>query len=253
MSKGERQRTAREKLAEERKRQAARDKQRRLLVFVLGGLVAVGLIVALTVVVVNNQGKRDQVAVAYSGPSAPVTRQDDGSIAVAKAGVTAPVLEIYEDFQCPACQSFEEQSGETMLKLAADGKVKLVFRPFQLFQQEPLASVSRRGLNATFCAPTDKWLSLHHTLFEYQPMEGREGFTNEDLINWATDLGFNDPAFEKCVTDMQKAEQIEQATQYATAQKVESTPTVRLNGQPLQGDGMSPEGLRLAVEAAQQK
>ena len=45
--------------------------------------------------------------------------------ATLKAG--APTLDVFEDFQCPACKLFEDQMGATVASLAREGKVKAVY------------------------------------------------------------------------------------------------------------------------------
>jgi protein-disulfide isomerase len=253
MSKAARERTARERLAAERKRQEARAKQRRLLGIVLGAVVAVALVVVVTVIVLDQRGKRDQTATAYTGPQAPVTREADGSITMAKQGVTAPVLEVFEDFQCPACKSFEESTGKTVKELAAEGKVKVVYRPFHLFgeQRDPIKSNSLRSAAAALCVPADKWLSYHDALFKFQPREGSEGFATKDLVAWGKDVGVTDPNFEKCVTDQQKKAQVDSMTKFALdTRKVTGTPSVFLDGRKLENEIGDPASLRKAVTDA---
>ncbi|MEV8637644.1 thioredoxin domain-containing protein [Streptosporangium sp. NPDC051023] len=237
MSKNNRQRSARERIAEERRKEAARARQRKLLLGVLGGITVAAAAVVVVVVTQNNASRSDQKGIAYTGPLAPTVRQADGSILMAKDGVTAPTLEIFEDFQCPFCKKLEDSAGDAIYKAAADGKARVIFRPFQLFQApghpEPVPSVSRRGANAALCTPPGKWASYAKTLFAHQPVEGQNGFENKDLLNWARDLGFYDAGFDKCVTGMEKAGDLAKATQYAQDQKVNSTPTLRLNGKDL--------------------
>ncbi|MFB4316212.1 DsbA family protein [Actinomadura sp. 21ATH] len=256
MSKAARERSARERLAAERKRQAARAKQRRLLGIVIGAVVAVALVVVVTVIVLDQRGKRDQKAVAYTGPQAPLSREADGSIVMAKQGVTAPVLEVFEDFQCPACKSMEEATGKTIKELAAEGKVKVVYRPFHLFgeQRDPIKSNSFRSAAAALCVPADKWLSYHDALFKFQPREGSAGFANEDLVAWGKDVGVTDPNFEKCVTDQQKKAQVDSMTKYALEErKVTGTPSVFLDGRKLENEVGDPDALRKAVTDAAKK
>jgi protein-disulfide isomerase len=253
MSKAARERTARERLAAERKRQAARAKQRRLLAVVLGAVVAVALVVVVTVIVLDQRGKRDQTAAPYTGPQAPLSRQADGSIVMAKAGVTGPTLEIFEDFQCPACKQFEESTGKTVKQLASEGKVKVVYYPFHLFgeQREPIKGNSMRSAAAALCVPADKWLSYHDALFKFQPQEGSDGFATKDLVAWGKDVGVTDAGFEKCITDQQKKPQVESMTKYALeTRKVNSTPTVFLNNRKLENELGSPASLEKAVTDA---
>lgn len=178
MSKAARERSARERLAAERKRQAARQKQRRLLAIILGSVVTVAVVVVATVLIIDQQRKNGRAEV-HKGALAPLSRQQDGSIVMAKAGVTKPELEIFEDFQCPICKQFEEATGKTIEDLAVQGKVKVVYRPFHLFgqQKDPIKINSLRSAEAALCVPVDKWISYHDALFRFQPAEGDEGFS----------------------------------------------------------------------------
>ncbi|MEV7907946.1 DsbA family protein [Streptomyces anulatus] len=259
MSKSSRQRSARERIAEERRKQAVRARQRKLLLGVLGGVTVAAVAVVAVVVTQSNASRSDQKGIAYTGPLAPTVRQADGSILMAKDGVTAPTLEIFEDFQCPFCKKLEDTAGDAIYKAAADGRARVVFRPFQLFKApahpEPVPSVSRRGANAALCTPPGKWASYAKTLFAHQPEEGRNGFENKDLLNWARDLGFYSADFDRCVTGMEKAGDIAKATDYAQAQRVNSTPTLRLNGKDLTAEQVNqilsaPSGLEQILTTA---
>jgi protein-disulfide isomerase len=253
MSKAARERTARERLAEDRKRRAARAKQRRLLIVVLGAVAVVAVIVAVTVVVLDQRGQRDQTATPYTGPQAPLTRQSDGSIVMARPGVNAPVLEVFEDFQCPACKQFEESTGRTVKQLAAEGGARVVYRPFHLFseQRDPIKSNSLRSAAAALCVPAPQWLSYHDALFRFQPQEGSEGFAPADLVAWGRDVGVTDPNFEKCVTDQQQKPKVDSMTTYALqTRQVNSTPTVMLDGRKLESELQSPAALQKAVADA---
>jgi protein-disulfide isomerase len=253
MSKAARQRSARDRLAAERKREVQAAARRRALLITLSGLAVLALVVGITVFVTSKKEERTQQATAYTGRLAPVSREADGSITMAQAGVTAPVLEIFEDFQCPICKEFEDVAGGTLKRLAAEGKVKVVYRPFQLFQDEPLSSNSRRAANAALCTPADKWISYHDTLFKFQPPEGKKGYSDKDLVAWGGDLGVTGAAYTTCVNTTQKAGQIDQMTQYATGtRKVTGTPTVFLDGRQLdlQRQMLNPTALAQAITSA---
>jgi len=253
MSKAARTRTARERLAEQRAREAAKQKRTRATLISIAGIVIVALVVTLGAYLINKKEKRTQLAHAYSGQLAPLSRDSDGGITMAKAGVTAPLLEVFEDFQCPVCKQFESTSGDTIKKLAAEGKVKVVYRPFQLFTDNPQASNTKRAAMAALCVPADKWVSYHDALYKYQPTEGTEGFSTKNLKLWAKDLGFEDATFDKCVDDKQKASQLTAITNYTLKQRgVTGTPTVFLNGKSLNLENqlMSASGLEQAILAA---
>jgi protein-disulfide isomerase len=248
MSKATRQRSARERLAEERKRQSDRRKKTRALLVAVGALAAIAIAVIVVVVLRSGGGEpADPVA------TAPLTRQADGSMVMARPGVTAPTLEIYEDFQCPACKKFEEETGRTIQELAAAGELRVVFRPFSLFRQwpEPTKGNSTRALNASLCAPADKWLAYHDRLFAQQGRENAPGFGNADLIKWAREVGITGDAFVSCVTGNGQAAQAAKLNEGAQRAGVQSTPWVTLNGTKLGDDAIfSAEGLRKAVRDA---
>ncbi|MGH3374103.1 MAG: thioredoxin domain-containing protein [Actinoallomurus sp.] len=231
MSKAARQRSARERLAEERKRQAQKQQRARRLTISLSGLVIVALAVVITVYFVNKKDPN-----AYTGAFAPTSRQTDGAILASKPGAKAPKLEVFEDFQCPICHEFENASGSTIKRLAAAGKVNVLYYPFWLFKQqaEPIKGNSERAANAALCAPADKWIQYHDAIYKHQPAEGSKGFSNKDLIGWGKDLGFDTPQFEQCVNGNQKQSQVDAMTNFAeNTRKVTGTPTVFLNGQSL--------------------
>ncbi|TDC82729.1 thioredoxin domain-containing protein [Actinomadura sp. 7K507] len=237
MSEQDRGAPGRRRLAEERARDAARQRRRRLLVVVLGTVALAAAVVAVSVVALSRGGE-EPLADNYTGPLAPATRLENGAVAMARPGVTAPVLEVYEDFQCPACKTLERRIGGTIKQLAAEGEAKVVYRPFQLFQQDPPMSNSRRAANAAACVPVAEWVPYHDKLFTEQPAEGGSGFAAEDLVRWAADLGVTDPAFASCVNGNQRIGLVEKASAAAGKAGVDATPYLALNGQKVDGDAL---------------
>jgi protein-disulfide isomerase len=145
----------------------------------------------------------------------------------------------------------EARLGGTMKQLAADGEVKVVYRPFQLFLQEPVMSNSRRAANAAACMPADHWVKYHDKLYAEQPEEGKKGFLPQDLIAWAADLGVTAPSFAACVNGEQRMKTVNQASALAGKSGVDATPFLALNGRKVGADVLgSPDELRKAVAKA---
>ncbi|WP_141576987.1 thioredoxin domain-containing protein [Actinomadura sp. WMMA1423] len=250
MSEQGREPSARERLADERSRAAARQRRQRLMLVVLGALAVAAVAVVVAVVALTRDGKKP-LENSYKGALAPATRQRDGSVAMAQPGVASPVLDVWEDFQCPACKAMEERIGATMKQLAAQGRLKVVYRPFQLFQQDPLMANSRRAANAAACMPADHWVRYHDKLYAEQPPEGRTGFADQDLIGWAEQLGVTAPSFAGCVRGNQKIKTVDQASAQAGRAGIDATPYLALNGKKVAGDVLaSPDDLRKAVADA---
>ena len=241
----------REKARLQREQERKREQRRRQVTITLSVIGAVALVVALVALWQSTRNRSE----AYAGQLAPISRQADGDVVMAKAGVNAPVLDIYEDFQCPFCKTFEGNSGDTVKRLAAEGKVKVVFHPITLFSQEPLKGNSLRAATALRCVPGgEPWSRLHDRLFAEQPAEGTDGFALDDLVAWGKEAGVTDPGFENCVRGQQGAsEQLAYSSETMKADKIDGTPIVRLDGKDL-GDAAYVAGdLEDAILGAQAK
>ncbi|WP_131737775.1 DsbA family protein [Actinomadura roseirufa] len=252
MGRAEGQHAARGPRAGDRTLAAARQRRRRALVVVLAAVAGAAVMVAVAVLALTRGGTGGgRVVVDYHGPLAPAVRQPDGSVAMAMPGVDSPVLELYEDFQCPACLALEVRQGATIKQLAAEGRAKVVYRPFQLFQQEPLMSNSRRAANAAACAPADRWVRYHDRIYSHQPDEGDVGFTNRQLVAWAGEVGVGGAEFARCVGRYERITTVDQATAHAGKAGVSATPFLTVDGRRVTGDALgSADGLRKAVGKA---
>jgi len=227
--------TARERIRLERER-AARRRRRNRALLIVGGALAV-LVVAVVVIFVVQPGKSSPTAhvrnAAYNGPFAPATLNADHSVTVAKPGVTSPVLNVYEDFQCPICDAFEQANGGTVQKLAAEGKVRVIYHPFTIFLgEEPQQANSVRAWSAARCVPAAKWQQYHNLLYANQPRETTVGgFPVSQLLAMGSRIGLTSPAFTQCVTSQRYAKQGVQVSQQIIKSGITVTPTVKLNGQ----------------------
>ncbi|WP_327085768.1 DsbA family protein [Nonomuraea sp. NBC_01738] len=248
MGKAERDKSAREKIREQQAADRAREKRKRVVTYATVGIVAVAAVAAGWAWSASKSTSEEA-----GGSLAPVTVAADAGVTMANAGVEKPVVDIFEDFQCPACQQLEEVSGTTFKNLAAEGRAKVVYHPITIFQEEPTHSNSIRAGAAARCVADGKqWIAFHDKLFKNQPSETVEGFKIDQLVSWGKEVGITDPAFEQCVTSQKHA-----ATQQAYSDKtnkeqnLQGTPTVKLNGVEMDNSVIfSPSELRDAVLAA---
>ncbi|WP_062432199.1 thioredoxin domain-containing protein [Herbidospora daliensis] len=250
MGKGAREATARERIAALRQADRKKDRHRRLATMVTIATVAVLAIGGGAWYAAARDTAEQQTAAAKL---APTTVNADGTVTMARPGVTAPVLDVYEDFQCPACKALEESSGPTIKNLASEGKAKVVFHPITIFSMEPTKSNSVRAGAASRCV-TDgaAWPAFHDRLFKEQPSETVEGFALTDLVAWGKDAGITSPGWESCVTSQKYAQtQLTQSDKVLRAEKITGTPTLKLNGKEMDSNvAFVPNKLRQAVLAA---
>ncbi|MEU5862326.1 thioredoxin domain-containing protein [Nonomuraea sp. NPDC047529] len=185
---------------------------------------------------------------AFSEPgetagSVRLTRQLDGSMVLADRSSDAPVLDVYEDFDCPICKEMHSKVDGTIQKLAKEGRLKVVFHPVTIFQDEPMRSNSIRAAAAARCMPEENWLAFRDALYAMQPAPHgtASGFTVQELVAAARKAG---ASVDECVTSQSYAK-----THLAETAKIQiqGTPTVLLNGQQLGNEVFDPTALERVI------
>ncbi|MFB9835306.1 DsbA family protein [Actinoallomurus acaciae] len=229
----------------------ARRGRRGLVVGLIAGFVVLLVCVTVTVFLLRrDDGGGKPVALP---PGVTVTTAGDGTVTMVKSGAGGKVVDVYEDFQCPACKEFHRVNDATLKNLAGEGRAKVVYHPIVLFSGEPLAGNSTRAATAARCVTDgDRWLAFQDQLFAHQPAEGSTGFAVADLVSYGTAAGVTGSDFASCVRTQRYAAQVRQVSQAAlTRGGIVGTPTVKVNGVALSTDEtMSAEGLRKAVVGA---
>jgi len=233
---------ARDRLRSERERETRR--RRRIRFAVVGaGLAALAVAGGVTVVLRNHVNAQDTIIKAgspYAGPYAPVTVNADNSVTMAQPGATKPVLDVYEDFQCPPCRAFEKANGGVIEQLADLGKIKVVYHPFTIFNAQPQQANSTRAWAAAKCAPAANWVSYHNALFASQPALPQDGgFPVSLLVRLGKSAGIDSSAFARCVESQKYAGQDGPLSNQILSSGADGLPTLRLNGQLVTANPMS--------------
>ncbi|MEO3810617.1 thioredoxin domain-containing protein [Sphaerisporangium sp. B11E5] len=242
MSKASRQ-AARDRLREERLRQEQQDKRRRVLLI---GLVVAVVIAVVAGGVVYSLNRAEPST--YAGGLAPVTVDPaQATVTMAKPGVSTPVLEVYEDFQCPICKEFEHTSAGVIKEFAAQGKIKVVYHLLAFVNPEG----SLRAAAASMCVPGESWMRFHDEVFAKQPDE-RTALTIADMKGFAKNVGITDSAVLSCMDSQQHAAAVRQHTDATFGKgEVKGTPALVLDGKQLStGETLSADGLRHALTTA---
>jgi protein-disulfide isomerase len=159
---------------------------------------------------------------------------------------------LYEDFQCPACRSFEETSGPFLKQQVASGAIEIVYHPFSFLDNASLNEYSSRSTNVALCAldagGVQDYVKVHDYLYANQPDEQTAGPENAELIRAVGDLGIT--GIDECVRSERFIPWIEEAANAARTsdREVSATPTVFVGGKKV--DNPSPAGLQQAITAA---
>jgi protein-disulfide isomerase len=246
-------RAARRRIAERRAAEAAAragaQRRRRTLV---GGIVAAVLLVVAVVVVIGVQNSRTATATAANA-AAPANTVDSGQVIVVGSTDAPVTIDLYEDFQCPVCKSFEDSAGGTLASLVADGTVQLHYHGMAFLDTSANDQYSTRALNAAAVvldtAGSEAFQSFHDLLYVNQPDEGGSGLTDDQLITYAEQAGAGGETVEQDIRDLTYGDWVEQITDQASKDGVTGTPTVFVDGQQL--EDLSASGVTAAVQSAQ--
>lgn len=196
------QKTTREKAAaakaEADARQRRADTRNRLL-----GLLVVVALVALIFggVYISKRGNETPAANPASALPAGVVPPDYG-VAYGAGTAAVPQLQLWEDFQCSACEALEKTNGPGIRQLADQGVFRLLWRPTTILDDNLGNTDSIAATNAWGCAiDAGKGPQFHTTVFNNWAPEG-QGYPQTTLLQFGKDAGITGDAytkFESCV------------------------------------------------------
>jgi protein-disulfide isomerase len=171
-----------------------------------------------------------------TGTPADAGAAPSGTIVLGTAGQGLPVLDIYEDFQCPACTSIEKIFGPQVDALLADGRIEVRYHMMSFLDGMLRNDSSVRAAAGGFCAHEQgKFGAWHGTLFApaNHPAKEGDGWTDAQLAALAKTAGLDVAAWSSCVASGKYAQQVADANELSLAAGVNATPTFKLNGTKL--------------------
>jgi protein-disulfide isomerase len=193
-----------------------------VLVLVIAGLVGYGVMA----------GQQKDNASKLTTPSVAV---DDGT---AFAVGTGPLtIDLYEDFMCPICREFENQSGATIKQLVAENKVTVRYHPIAILDRYSNGTrYSTRAAGAAAAAAVDrKFIAYHDVLYANQPQEGSSGLTDAKLIDLGKSVGLTSGSFADAVNNKTYDAWAGKVTETFSQRGFTGTPTVLVAGKQLTG------------------
>jgi protein-disulfide isomerase len=212
---------------QERRERMQRQQQRQRLITI--GLIILGA--AIVVFAVIWPQLRSVGEIVTVTPAA-LPNADGLSIGDPNAPAT---IDVFEDFQCPACQNFTEGTEPLIIQnLVATGQARYVFHNYPFLDGNGAGSngESDQAANASMCAnEQDKFWEMHSILYANLGGENRGAFSDRRLQAMAESIGLDMDAFNSCFNAKKYEADIQADFDLGQQMGVSGTPTVFVNGQ----------------------
>ncbi|MGS2646332.1 thioredoxin domain-containing protein [Streptosporangium sp. LJ11] len=187
---------------------------------------------------------RPQRATAPVRVPAGASAEGDGIV----VGAGPVTVDVYVDFLCPFCKTFEQTSGPALNGMVRERAISLVCHPMGFLDRLSTTRYSSRASAASGCASDGgRFVEYTRALFAGQPPEEGPGLTDDELIELGGPAGLTGPAFGECVRDGAYLDWTAYVTRKAIERGVSATPTVLVEGTPVPA---TPEAIVAAVTAA---
>jgi protein-disulfide isomerase len=250
---------AREKAKAMRLAGSARERRNRL--FLQLGLGAVALLVIGTLVAVISTAFKpegpgplnmasDGIKIGQNGVAVSTPALQPGKSPTATPANKAGVVDItiFVDYMCPYCGAFEQTNMATIDELLSRGVATLEVHPMAFVNTAQGLDYSTRAANAAACVANyapNSYLKFHNLLYTNQPAENTPGLSNDELATYAQQAGaastisdcINNGEFDGWVAGATLRAQngdIAVNKRDASFDKVHGTPTILINGKPVE-------------------
>ena len=191
---------------------------RNLVIIMISFIVVVGVVFSL---ISNRSSTTAAVPASVSA--------DDGYGIVLNPN-TKPTIDVYVDYQCPACRAFEIINGGYLNEVIAQNKAKVVFHPMTFIGPESILAA-----NAAACAADEnEFMAMNLALFQDQSAEENSGkWQGDALLNIGKSIGINSAKFETCIKDGSYVNWTGNVATATAKADVNGTPTIFVNGKEL--------------------
>lgn len=239
----------RDRAAAAREAAQSQERRRERTVRIIGAVTVLVVVVGIIVVAVLAKGSSESSTAAeptvVEGAALPAgvlaaDSEHPFGVPFGTAAADAPVLEVWEDVQCPACASVEQANGAGIAALAEAGEVQLIWRPATFLDRvnegrdASVANSSTRATAAWGCAiDAGKTKEFHDALYAGQPAEEGEGWTDAQLLALGEQVGLSGAeldAFGTCVADGTYVDWATSSGATFTVEGIAGTPFALLDG-----------------------
>lgn len=188
---------------------------RNLVLFMVVFIVVVGIVFSL----ISNKSS--------STAAIPASVSESDGFGIVLNPQATPTIDIYVDYQCPACKVFEIINGGYLNEVIEQKKAKVVFHTMSFLGPESVLAA-----NAAACAADeDKFVAMNLALFQNQSNDKNSGkWSNGFLAALGKSIGITSNEFEQCVNDGDYVRWTSNVAAASAAANVNGTPTIKING-----------------------
>lgn len=229
-------------------RQRRKRRQRITTFMIIGGVILVLIALAISPYIIN--------AIRPVGAITSITPIQRPMVNGKTMGDPAApvVIEVFEDFQCPNCATFSKTTEQSLIDsdYITSGKVYYIFRQYPFLDYSASTKESHQAANASMCAlEQGRFWDYHDILYANMNGENQGAFINKRLVAFAQNLGLQMDKFNTCFDQNTYKSEIEQDYNMGINYGINGTPSVFVNGQPLD-PGYVPDfaSLKQAIDAA---
>ena len=164
----------------------------------------------------------------------------------------APVtLVVFSDFQCPFCRE-EAKTIREQLPKEYPTEVRIYYKEFPLTSIHPWAMKSAVAGRCVFRANPEAFWDYHDWIFDKQADITAENVTSK-ILEWAGVKGLDTLALTRCMETSATEPEVRKNMAEGLSLGVDRTPTMFLNGRPLEGMQWEQLKARIAFELGYQK
>lgn len=151
---------------------------------------------------------------------------------VPSIGTGTHTIQIFADFQCPACQAAHKAIGSVFEEVAKEGKFVVEYRQF------PLMQIHQNAMGdalAALCAHEQgKYMMYKDELYSLEETKRGALISDNERSDLAKKLGLDMPKFDECLALKNFEDAIKSDIELGKSLGVSGTPTFILDGKPLQ-------------------
>ena len=186
---------------------------RNLVIAMVAFIVAVGIIFSF----ISNR--------ASSNFAIPAAVSEADGYGIVLNPTATPTIDIWVDYQCPACRSFEVLNGGYINEIIAQKKAKVVFHPLTFIGAESIIAA-----NAAACAADEnKFVDMNLALFQNQASSENSGkWQGDAMLALGDSIGIKSDSFKECVREGNYVKWTRNVTDASASKNVNSTPTIRI-------------------------